>query len=385
VLVPEDIKRLSGSDVIIVNRQPPAGRDRIATVSCGIMFPKEPYRLEPSGPTFPAVGFREQRRIAMEFLERLGEKAYYAVDGIAYWGSRKRAKTFEGLLELLIPIILAALTVFNTMRGSVYERKDEIYVYNAVGIAPNHVFFMFMAEASVYAVVGAMLGYLLSQMTGRVLMAAHLSGGMNLSYSSIETIYASLAIVLAVMLSTIVPARNAAKLASPSGRKTWTMPEAKDDVMSFSLPFTFTPHDRIAVISYFHRWLDANGEGSSGPFFSTRPESALLKSPGETRSGGLVPGIRSTIWLKPYDLGVSQRMEIWLPTDPETGEYVANVRLTRLSGTSAAWERAVKPFLGVLRKQFLNWRAATPGERSEMFAEAREFLRGAMEKEPAHG
>lgn len=375
-LISEDVKPLPASQVIIVNRHPPAkaGLDAVQNMSCGIMFPKEPYRLLKDGPLFPAVDYKEQRRLVYEHMERSGETAYYAIDGLAYSGSRKRARTFEGLLEMLIPILIAALTVFNTMRGSVYERRDEIYVYNAVGIAPNHVFFMFMAEACVYAVVGAMMGYLLSQATGRVLTALGLTGGLNMNYSSVETIYASLTIMAAVLLSTILPARDAARLASPADTRKWTVPEPDGDTMTFNLPFTFTAHDRIAVIEYFRRWLDANGEGSSGPFFCLAPRPFVRESPGEGASGGLAPGIETAIWLKPYDMGVSQRMEIVLPTDPETGEYIARVRLERVSGTSAGWARAVRPFLGVLRKQFLNWRAATPAERREMCEAARSML-----------
>lgn len=372
VLVPEDVKRLNAAQVILVNKHPlpkPGGED-VRIVACGILFPREPHALIKDGPMLPAVGYKDQRRLVTEFLERSGERAYYAIDGVSYYGARLRARTVEGLLEMLVPILIAALTVFSTMRGSVYERRDEIYVYNAVGIAPNHVFFMFMAEACVYAVVGAMLGYLLSQSTGRILMALNLTGGLNMNYSSIETIYASLTIMGAVMLSTLIPAREAAQLASPAEEREWSVPVAEGDVMSFNLPFTFTPHDRIAIISYFRRWLDANGEGSAGPFFCAAPQSKLRKAPGEERSGGLLPGITTTIWLKPFDLGVSQRLDIYLPTDPQTGEYIANIRLLRLSGTAAAWERTVKPFLGVLRKQFLNWRAATPAERTEMFTEA---------------
>jgi hypothetical protein len=386
VVIPEDVKRLSGSQVILANRFPTlkSGYEQTTLVSCGILFPRDPYRLVPGGPERPAVGFKEQRRLVLDHLERLGEKAYYAVDGVAYHGSRTRARTFEGFLELLIPILIAALTVFNTMRGSVYERREEIYVYNAVGIAPNHVFFMFMAEASVYAVVGALLGYLLSQTTGRVLTALGLTGGMNMNYSSIETIYASLAIMGAVLFSTLLPARDAARLASPSETRGWSLPEAEGDVMTFHLPFTFTGHDRVAVISYFVRWLDANGEGSAGPFFCGPPEPRLRREPGEPSHGGLVPGVASTVWLRPYDLGVSQRLEISLPTDPETGEYVATVRLRRLSGTMVAWQRTVQPFLRVLRKQFLNWRATTLKERAEMYTEARDALRGCALEEAVH-
>ncbi len=373
LVVPEDVVRLAPQQVLIVNQFPPGQGENLITASCSILFPKKPYRLEVSAPEQPAADYKEQRRTVFEYLERIGEPTYYAVDGVSYYGSRRRAKTFTGLLELLVPILIAALTVFNTMRGSVYERKDEIYVYNAVGVAPNHVFFIFMAEACVYAVVGALMGYLLSQGTGRLLTHLGMTGGLNMDYSSIETIYASLAIMAATLLSTILPARDAARMASPADTTHWTIPEAQGDVMQFNLPFTFTVHDRIAVISYFHRWLDANGMGSSGTFYCSTPEP-IIRQEASAKGTEDVPVLATTIWLKPYDLGVSQRIEISLPTDPETGEYVARMTITRLSGHVLTWQRRVKPFLGTLRKQFLNWRVTTPADRTAMFAEAKQLL-----------
>ncbi len=375
LVVPEDIGRLNPQQVLLVNRMPPgANGEGMITASCAILFPRQPYRLERSAPEQTAVAYKDQRQTVLEYLERIGEPAFYAVDGVSYFGSRKRSKTFAGLLELLVPILIAALTVFNTMRGSVYERKDEIYVYNAVGVAPNHVFFIFMAEACVYAVVGALMGYILSQGTGRLLTALGMTGGLNMDYSSIETIYASLAIMAATLLSTVLPARDAARMASPADTTHWTIPEARGDVMQFNLPFTFTAHDRIAVISYFHRWLDANGMGSSGTFYCSAPEPAVRHESGGARGAEDVPVLATTIWLKPYDLGVSQRMEIAIPTDPETGEYIARITITRLSGHVTTWQRRILPFLTTLRKQFLNWRVTTPADRTELFAEAKRML-----------
>jgi hypothetical protein len=372
VVLPQTIGRLNGSQVAIVSRPPTpqAGAERNFPVSCAVLFPSEPYKLRDDLPAKPPVTNREQRAVISEYLERIGIPAYYAVDGVAYQGSRARARTLSGLAFLFIPILIAALTVFNTMRSSVYERKEEIYVYNAVGIAPNHIFFMFMAEASVYAVMGAMLGYLLSQVSGKVLIALHLTSGLNMDYSSIETIVASVVIVASTLLSTLVPAYTASRLALPSDEASWTVPQADGDVMTFNLPFTFTPHDRLAVISYFFRWLDANGEGSSGPFFCAPPEPTIVADPDEP-NGGLVPVIATTVWLKPFDLGVSQRVSIALPTDPETQEFIARITIERLSGTAAAWNRTVMPFLIALRKQFLNWRAVSDAERAEMYEEAK--------------
>ena len=378
LVVPEDVGRLAPSQVMIVNRMPPLRNEEVVTAYCSILFPRTSYRLRADSPVQPPVEYREQRRLVTDYLERLGKPAYYAVDGTAYYGSRQRVRTLAGLLQLIVPLLIAGLTVFNTMRGSVFERRGEIYVYNAVGIAPNHVFFMFMAEACVYAVVGAVCGYVLSQAMGRILTALGLTGGLNMDYSSIETIYASLAIMVAVLLSTLLPARDAARMASPSGMTGWTLPPAVNDTMEFDLPFTFTAHDRIAVTGYFRRWLEANGEGSSGLFYCSAPDAVL-------RGGGsLIPALQSTVWLKPYDLGVSQVLEISLPVDNETGEYIAHIHITRLSGHTAAWQRTIKPFLGSLRKQFLSWRAISAADRAALFAEASQMLRTQAQREDAH-
>ena len=45
----------------------------------------------------------------------------------------------------------------------------------------------------------------------------------------------------------------------------------------------------------------------------------------------------------------------------------------------------MKPFLGSLRKQFLSWRATTPEDRAEMFAEAGNLLKTRARREDVHG
>lgn len=378
LVVPEDVGRLAGSQVLVVNRMPPLKpHETVVNVACGILFPRRAYRVRTDLPEQPPMTYREQRRVVLEYLERIGEPAYYAVDGVSYYGSRRRGRSLAGWMEMAVPVLIAALTVFNTMRSSVYERRDEIYVYNAVGVAPHHVFFIFMAEACVYAVIGALAGYLLSQAIGRGLTAVGWTSGLNLDYSSIETIYASLALVAATLLSTLLPARNAARMASPAEAPSWAVPEAEGDNLALRLPFTFTRYDRIAVLAYFFRWLEANGSGSSGPFFCGFPHCEIRHEAGP-RGPEWVPVLRCTVWLKPYDLGVSQEVEIALPTDSETGEYIARVQIRRLSGHLPTWCRRVRPFLGVLRKQFLHWRVTTRADREEMYREAVGLLQRAV-------
>jgi hypothetical protein len=292
----------------------------------------------------------------------------------------------SGTLELLIPLVIAALAVLNTMRGSVYERRDEIFVYNAVGIAPRYIFAIFFSEAFVFAVVGSVMGYILSQGVGRILYVMNWTGGLNMTFTSVVTIHASLAIMGAVFLSTFFPARSAMEIAAPAEDSGWDLPDPVGDEMSFALPFTFDAEARVAVLSFFHRYFLDHGEGSAGRFFAGPPQVGISDRTDPLAENLPVPELAVTIWLKPFDLGVSQRLTIALPTDPETGEFIAWITLTRLSGTRESWLRLNYGFVGLLRRNFLYWRAVSPSDRRVMFEEAGRLLQeGGAAGEALHG
>ncbi len=67
-------------------------------------------------------------------------------------------------------------------------------------------------------------------------------------------------------------------------------------------------------------------------------------------------------------------MEISLPTDDETGEFIAEVTLVRLSGTRESWMHLNKGFIRLIRRQFLHWRAVSDDQREEMFQVARDLF-----------
>ncbi|HEY3398364.1 MAG TPA: FtsX-like permease family protein [Armatimonadota bacterium] len=330
--------------------------------------------------------YKSAKAVIDDFLEESGKATYYGVDSYAFLGKRARQSTLAGSIDMLIPLIIAALTVLNTMKGSVYERREEIFVYNAVGIAPRYIFFMFFAEAFVYAVVGSVLGYLLSQGTGTILTALGQTGGMNMTFTSATTIYASLAIAAAVFASTYYPAKSAMQIAAPAEDSGWQLPEPVGDVITFSLPFTFSSRDRIAILSFFRRYLLDHGEGSSGAFFAGKPLVTVSERRDPLADDGYIPILSVPIWLKPFDLGVSQELIILLPTDPQTGEYIANIELVRRSGTLENWKRVNHHFVTLLRRHFLYWRAVSPDERLEMFEEAKTILVQNLEPEEGrHG
>jgi hypothetical protein len=365
VLADESTPRIPARDVIIF----PHGRDPESL--------QDTYSrkvIVSTAVAMPGLSYPDARREIDAYMERSARSVFYGLDGMAYLGKRTRETSLGGLLDMLIPLIIAAMVVLNTIRGSVYERKDEIYVYNAVGIAPRYVFFMFFAEAIVYSVVGAVLGYILSQGVGRILTELEMTGGMNMTFTSISTIYASLAIAAATFISTIFPARTAMEIATPAEDAGWKVPEPENDSLRFDLPFTFTHRDRIAVLAFFNRYLGDHGEGSSGRFFAGPPATGLADHLDPLANQAYIPQIRACIWLKPFDLSVSQEMIISLPTDRETGDYIAHIELVRLSGTKESWMRLNKGFLAQIRKHFLHWRAVSDQDRDEMFTEAKALL-----------
>jgi hypothetical protein len=339
----------------------------------GISISNGEDRLVSLALNFGQLSLREAREEIVRFLEQRARPAFYGVSGTSYRGSRMRVSSFAGLIDLIIPLLIAALTVLNTMKGSVYERRDEIYVYNAVGIAPKFIFFMFFAEAFVYAVVGCVLGYLLSQGTGTLLTALDLTGGMNMTFASVNSIYASLAVVAAVFISTYFPAKSAMEIAAPAEDAGWSMPPPEGDVYRFNLPFTFDRRERVAVLEYFHRFIADHGEGGSGAFSAAAPAFDVKGVPEDVTT--VIPSVSATIWLKPYDLGVSQEMCIETPIDEETGDFVASIQLTRSSGTRESWERVNRPFIVGIRKQFLHWRAVSPEMKTSLYQEACSKLR----------
>lgn len=403
-LLPYDLEAMSNPiidsvtrDVLVSDTDPrvPPGKIVLLPSRESIPIALKYAQTAPGGAQFICVSvavdmtgtrYKEGREEIDKFLEQKAERVFYGIGGAAFSGKRSRENSLAGLVELIIPLIIAALTVLNTMKGSVYERRDEIFVYNAVGIAPRYVFFMFFAEAFVYAVVGSVLGYILSQGVGKALTALHMTGGLNMSFTSYTTVLASIAIGFAVFCSTYFPAKSAMEIAAPAEESGWSLPEPVGDELRFRLPFTFGKRDRVAILAFFDRFLRDHGEGSAGRFFASVPEMGVSERLDPLANDAYIPQIDARTWLKPFDLAVSQQMTIALPTDEETGEYIAEIALLRLSGTRESWLRLNHSFVQLVRRHFLYWRAVAEPERGVMFEEAKAGLGQALAGEvTTHG
>lgn len=311
-----------------------------------------------------AVGFPQGVDAQAEIerlLDRIERILYVGLDGESYLHSSVQKTSTEGLRNLIIPLLIASLIVFNTMVGSVYERVREIGTLSALGLAPLHIGLLFLAESLVYAVIGAISGYLLGQATAwgfsHIDMLAQLFSGLELNYSSRSTVTVTMMVMGSVLLSTLYPAAVAAHIAVPSAERHWRVPDPRGDMLAMELPFTFSPSHVTGIMAFLQSFLYAHIDSTVGNFYVREVTFNRVK----TEEGKEGYGVYFMAWLTPFDLGVSQ--EVQLLALPELDQYVMYLVLYRMSGYTSAWVRTNKPFLNALRKQLLLWRTLGEKER----------------------
>ncbi len=310
------------------------------------------------------AGFSDRRALLDEvedFVSRVAVPLFVGVDDRVRVYTSMGSASLSGMGNLFVPLLIAALIVLNTMLGSVYERSSEIGVYSSVGLAPGHISSLFIAESMVFAIVGAVLGYLVGQSTTLLLTRYDLLGGMFLNYSSLSAITSTLIVMATVILSTLYPARKAASMSVPDVTRRWTFPEPEGDRWQFDFPFTLARNDALGSGAYLHRVFSSYGEGSVGDFMT---EGVVFRR--EKAGADPVYALELMVWLAPYDLGVSQRVVLrMLPTEDIPGIYRIEMQLERVSGDVASWKRLNTGFLNVLRKRFLVWRTVPAVTRED--------------------
>jgi len=264
--------------------------------------------------------------------------------------------TASGWQDLLIPVTLGGLIVFATMLGSVSDREREIYTFSSLGLAPPHVASLFFAEASVYAVVGGMGGYLLGQFVTRVTGWMAGMGWVTvptMNYSSTNAIVTILIVMGTVLVSTIYPAVKASRSANPGIQRHWKIPKPEGDLYDLIFPFTVSAYDITGVVSFLKEHFDNHTDTSLGVFASMQSHIFRQKDSD-------MLGFAASVALAPFDLGVTQNFAML--SQPSEIEGIDEVRifLYRLSGARGDWQRANRVFINELRKQLLIWRSLTP-------------------------
>ena len=103
---------------------------------------------------------------------------------------------------------------------------------------------------------------------------------------------------------------------------------------------------------------DSYGEGSAEDFIA---RDIQLDTDRNKAGQYFILSMRN--WLAPYDLGISQDVSLTASPTGEHNIYKIEVKLDRLSGDTASWQRMNRNFLNVLRKRFLVWRTLPDSTR----------------------
>jgi hypothetical protein len=295
-----------------------------------------------------------------QLMSRIELNLYGGIGGKTFLCSAVSQTGFKNVGDLVIPILIAALICLNTMLGSVYERVREIYIYSSLGLAPTHIAALFIAEAAVYAVLGAVAGYLFGQVLSKILLEFHLMSGLNLNYSSLSAVGSTIVIMVTVLLSVIYPARRASEIASPGIERRWHLPEPKDDQIDMPLPFTVTGDQALGVNMFLNEYMSAHADYSLGNFSTADIELRTVQNEyGEGYEQSLM------VWLAPYDLGVSERLVLQTVPTEEAEVYQIRALIIRESGDQSSWLRVTRNFINMLRKQYLLWRTFPAGLKGE--------------------
>ena len=275
-------------------------------------------------------------------------------------GSRGANKFFfsrslqaSGFSVLIVPLFLGGLIIFNSLLGSIVERRKEIFTYSAMGLAPPDVGALFLAESGVYAILGGMGGYLLSQVAAKVVALCGQLGWFvppEMNFSSLSSVLTIFVVMGMVMVSTIYPAIRAGRSANPGVARKWRMPSPEGKLLEFVFPFTVSADDMGGILVFISEHFENHGDASLGSFAAAHVSLFKVDTFGNL-------GIRANISLAPFDLGVMQKFSMHSRPSEIEGIDEIVVQLHRESGSTGAWLRGNRVFIDDLREQFLFWRS----------------------------
>ena len=303
----------------------------------------------------PAADAVDARTLATRLAKNLAFPVYFgSPEAVGVVASTPLAP--KAPKSLLIPLLIAGFIIFNTMLSSLAERRGEIYIYTSLGLAPLHIGVLFLAEAVTYGLLGSIFGYVIGQGLATVFGALGWMGGITLNFGGTQAMGTMILVLVIVVVSSLVPAYLAGKVAAPSNEMGWAVPDPVDDgdghVIRDVLPFTATSKTAEGVAAFLFEYFQAHEDGAIGHF--TAGELAMNR---EVVDGRDAVTIHCTIWLAPYDLGVRQQLVVVVRELPEEDDlFEIAVELRHGAGQIRTWHRLNRTFLGNLRRQLLGWR-----------------------------
>jgi len=294
-------------------------------------------------------------RLASEISMTMDVEVYTSYKGQVKVYSRVLTAAQQGLSIIAVPVFIGAATVLNTMLGLIQERKKEIGTVSSLGLSPRGIVEMFLTEASVYAVISAILGYLAGVVVNVLLISSKvLPIGFILNYSSLIVVLTISISMSVTLVSTILPAYMASTIVTPSLERKWKVTTRPvDSEWDIALPLAVEERaEADGILVFLHEFFQAYMiEAPIG--FSVRQLEIDIKD----------SIIRLVAALRPYDAGVTQEATIRMQYSPQDKKYSVSLHLRHLTGPSKIWVSSNYSFIDAIRKQILTWRLLKAGER----------------------
>lgn len=202
-------------------------------------------------------------------------------------------------LPLLIPWVIVILNVFMTMINAMYERRGEMAILSSVGLNPNHIAGMFVAEASMTGVIGGGFGYLIglglyplmSLLSSAPLVHQKISAIWSLGAIGVAAAAATVGVAVAVKGSVVLTPSLERRWALANSPRThtepWVIPiparieaDEFEDFMAFMKRILMAHRDRTSIPN-----ITSIREGKGGAEGSWRTLSFWYRE-GDTGIGG---------------------------------------------------------------------------------------------------
>jgi ABC-type antimicrobial peptide transport system permease subunit len=281
----------------------------------------------------------------------------------------RKGQSFQliGIETLIIPVIIAVSVVAGTVLSAVQQQLREISVYNALGLSPENIGWMYLAQSLVYGLMGGVLGYSFGMVVLAILEA------LSLLPASFVPNYTGLAVIMAIGLSiasviiaSIYPIRQAVLFSLPSHQRKWEIP-TKPELDIWNIPFPFSTasvDEALGVLHYLFEFFESHRTEGIGSF-------AVLESVIDATDKEKIQ-FKGKMRLAPWNWGLLQDYNFNTFYSSEEEKFLFELGVTRISGDRAKWEKVNgRKFFRDVRKQLLLWRGLSLDKRESHIEEGK--------------
>ena len=136
----------------------------------------------------------------------------------------------------------------------------------------------------------------------------------------------------------------------PDTVRRWSPPPAEGDQWTFEFPFMVSHAEVRGLCGFLANYFNAYSEESIGHFFAEKVRVVV-----EEGEEGEEYAVQLLLWLAPFDMGVSQFLQVEFLPSQVPGVYAVHLFIQRISGQDTFWQRVNHRFFNGLRKEFLIW------------------------------